>query len=62
MPIKVLKNSILIYSEKLTNIFNKFLINGKFPETLKRENATSILKKWDDDDKKLSPSEYVYKL
>ena len=33
IPIRILKNSIHIYSEKLTNIFNDCLINGKFPNT-----------------------------
>ena len=46
IPIKVLKNLLIhIYSEKLTNIFNECLINGKFPDTLKRANVTPILKK-----------------
>ena len=43
IPIKILKNSIHIYSEKLTNIFYEFLIKGKFPETLKRANVSSIV-------------------
>ena len=33
IPIRILKNSIHIYSEKLTNIFNGCLINGTFPDT-----------------------------
>ena len=45
IPIKILKNSIHIYSEKLTNIFNECLINGKFPDTLKRAEVTPIFKK-----------------
>ena len=45
IPIKILKNSIHIYSEKLTNIFNEYLINGKFPNTLKRGDVTPIFKK-----------------
>ena len=40
--IKILKNSIHIYSEKLTNIFNEYLINEKFPNTLKRADVTRI--------------------
>ena len=31
--IKILKNSIHIYSEKLNNIFSECLINEKFPDT-----------------------------
>ena len=44
IPIKILKDSINIYSEKLTNIFNECLINGKFPDTLKRADVTPIFK------------------
>ena len=40
-----MKNSIHIYSERPTNIFNECLINGKFPDTLKREDVTPIFKK-----------------
>ena len=54
IPIKILKNSIHIYSEKRTNIFNECLINEKFPDTLKRADVTQIFKKG-----KLSPSEYA---
>ena len=42
ISIKILKNSIHIYSDKLTNIFNECLINGKFPDTLKRAAVTPI--------------------
>ena len=42
IPIKILKNSIHVYSEKLTNIFNECLINGKFPDTLKRADVNPI--------------------
>ena len=45
IPIKILKSLIRIYSEKLTNIFNECLINGKFPDTLKRAEVTPIFKK-----------------
>ena len=51
IPIKILKNSIHIYSEKLTNIFNECLINGKFPDTLKRADVTPIFKKGNDNEK-----------
>ena len=44
IPIKILKNSIHIYSEKLTNIFNECLINGKFPGILEID-VTLISKK-----------------
>ena len=50
-PIKILKNSIHIYSEKLTNIFNECLINGKFSDTLKRADVTPIFKKGNDNEK-----------
>ena len=50
--IKILKNSIHIYSEKLTSIFNECLINGKFPETLKGADVTPIFKKGNDNEKK----------
>ena len=46
-----MKNSIHIYSEKLTNIFNECLINGKFPDTLKRADVTPIFKKGKDNEK-----------
>ena len=49
--IKILKNSIHIYSEKLTNIFNECLINGKFPNTLKKIDVTPIFKKGNDNEK-----------
>ena len=51
IPIKILKNSIHICSEKITNIFNECLINGKFPETLKRTDVTPIFKKGNDNEK-----------
>ena len=51
IPIKILKNSIHIYSEKLANIFNECLINGKFPDTLKRADVTPIFKKGNDNEK-----------
>ena len=51
IPVKILKNSIHIYSEKLTNIFYECLINGKFPDTLKRADVTSIFKKRNDNEK-----------
>ena len=34
-----------ISTQKFTNIFNECLINGKFPDTLKRANVTPILEK-----------------
>ena len=40
IPIKILKNSIHIYSEKLTNFFNECVINGNFHDTLKRADVT----------------------
>ena len=52
IPISILRNSIHIYSEKLTNIFNECLINGKFPYTLKRADVTPIFKKGKDNEKK----------
>ena len=42
IPIKILKDSINIYSEKFTNIFNECLINGKIADTLKRADVTTI--------------------
>ena len=51
ITIKILKSSIHIYSEKLTNIFNECLINGKFPDTLKRADVTPIFKKGNDNEK-----------
>ena len=47
-----MKNSIHIYSEKPTNIFNECLINGKFPDTLKRADVIPIFEKGHDDEKK----------
>ena len=44
IPIKILKNSIHIYSEILTNIYNESLINGKFPDTLKRADVEQLEK------------------
>ena len=54
IPIKILKNSIHIYSEKLTNIFNECLINGKFPDTLKSADVTPIFKKGNNNEKENS--------
>ena len=63
IPIKILKNSIHIYSEKLTNIFNECLISETFPETSKRADVTPIFKKGNNNKKgKLSPSEYAFNL
>ena len=42
IPIKILKNST---QKKLTNIFNEYLINGKFPDILKRADVNSIFQK-----------------
>ena len=50
--IKILKNPIHIYSEKLTNVFNECLINGKFPDTLTRADVTPIFKKGNHNEKK----------
>ena len=49
--VEILKNPIHIYSDKLTNIFNESLINGKFPDTLKIADVTPIFKKGDDNEK-----------
>ena len=51
ISIEILKNSIHIYSENLTKVFNECLINGKFPDTLKRANVTPIFKKGKDNEK-----------
>ena len=51
IPIKILKSSIHIYSEKLTNIVNECLINGKFPDTLNRADVTPIFKKGNGNEK-----------
>ena len=51
IPIKILKNSIHINSEKLTNIFYECLINGKFPDTFKRADVILIFKKGHDNEK-----------
>ena len=51
IPIKILKNSIHIYSEKLTNIFNECLINVNFPDTLKRADVSPIFKKGNNNEK-----------
>ena len=45
ISINMIKNSIHIYSKKLTNIFNERLTNGKFLNTLKRADVTPIFKK-----------------
>ena len=49
--LKILKNSMHIYSEKLTNIFNECLINGKSPDTFKRVDYTVTFKKGNDNEK-----------
>ena len=41
-------NITFFYSEKLDKVFSEYLINGKFPDTLKRADVTPILKKWND--------------
>ena len=40
IPITILKNSIYIYSEKLTDIYNEYLSNYKFPDTLNKTDVT----------------------
>ena len=40
-----------MYSDKLTNIFNECLINGKFPDILKTADVTPIFKKGNDHEK-----------
>ena len=42
IPIKILKNSIHIYSKKLTHIFNECFIEGKFHGTLEIVDVTPI--------------------
>ena len=49
--VKILKNSIHIYSEKLTNIFGECIVNCKLPDTLKKADVTSIFKKGNDNKK-----------
>ena len=51
IPINIIKNSIHIYSEKLTNSFNECLINGKFLDRFKRADVTPIFKKGNDNEK-----------
>ena len=51
IPIKILKNSMHIYSEKLNNIFNECLINGKILDLLKRADVTPVFKKGNDNGK-----------
>ena len=46
-----MKNSIHIYSEKLTNIFGECIVNDKFPDTLKKADVTLIFKKGNDNEK-----------
>ena len=45
-----MKNPINIFSEKLTNILNECLVNGKFPDTLKKSDVTPIFKKGNDNE------------
>ena len=51
VPVKMLKNSTHIYSQKLTNVFNECLINEKFPDILKRVDVSPIFKKGNDNQK-----------
>ena len=48
---KLFKNSLHIYSEKLTDIFNECLSNSKFPDILKRADITAIFEKGNDNEK-----------
>ena len=51
MPVKIMINSVHIYSEVLTNIFNDCVKSGKFPDVLKYTNITSVFKIGDATDK-----------
>ena len=47
IPVKIMVNSVHIYSHALTNIFNDFVKRGNFPNILKYPDITPIFKKGD---------------
>ena len=48
---KLFKNSLYIYPEKLTNIISECLSNGRFPDTLKKAGITATFEKGIDNEK-----------
>ena len=51
MPVKIIINSVHIYSKVLTNIFNDCVKSGKFPDVLKYADITPVFKIGDTTDK-----------
>ena len=47
IPVSVLKESVSVYYEKLTDIFNNCIRSGTFPEINKKSEVTPVFKKGD---------------
>ena len=47
IPVKIMVNSVHIYSQVLTNIFNDCVKSGNFPDILKYADITPVFKKGD---------------
>ena len=48
---RIIKDAAHVYSHRLTLIFNNYIRNGKFPDTLKYTDITQVFKKVDTTDK-----------
>ena len=51
IPVKIMINSVHIYSQVLTNIFNDCIKSGKFPDILTYADITPVSRKGDTTDK-----------
>ena len=51
ISVKIMMNSVHIYSQVLTNIFNDIVKSGNFPDILKNADITPVFKKGDKTDK-----------
>ena len=47
---RIIKDAAHVYSHRLTLIFNNYIRNGKFPDTLKYTDITQVFKKVDTTD------------
>ena len=48
---RIIEDAAHVYSHRLTLIFNNYIRNGKFPDTLKYTDITQVFKKVDTTDK-----------
>ena len=52
IPVKIMINSVHVYSQGFTNNSNYYVKSGNFPDTLKYADMTPVFKKGDTKDKR----------